>query len=197
MTPVEVVAFSVVWIALLALAALVLLLYRQVEKAYRRSTGVSHEGLPVGAVAPEIGIVLDGSIQALELPASEPALLAFVSNNCDACRGLMRMLDDGTSLATFALVTGDGMREYLNPRNPRLQVHWVASPGDIHEQYRVNLVPTLCVVQDGHVLGSSTDGSPEGLRQLLADSGVGEAAVSAPVGTNGDGALPLVRSDGP
>lgn len=194
MTSVEVVAFSVAWIALLALAALVLLLYRQVEKAYRRSTSAGHEGLPAGAVAPEIAVVHDGGIEALELPEDEPALLVFVSTDCDACRGLMRLLDDGTSLATFALVTGDGMREYLEPRNPRLRVRWVASPADIHEQYRVSLVPTLCVVQDGHVLGSTTDGSPAGLRQLLVASGVDEPDGSPPV--NGDGPLPLVRSDG-
>jgi len=109
----------------------------------------------------------------------------------------MRLLDDGTSLETFALVTGDGLREYLNPRNPRLHAHWVASPPDIHEQYRVNLVPTLCVVQDGHVLGTTTDGSPEGLQKLLADSGIGEAAAGALVGASGEGALPLVHSDGP
>jgi hypothetical protein len=173
-SPIETVAFAVLWVVLLSLAALVLLLYRQVEKAYQQSTAVASNPLPPGTTAPDIDVVYEGQIRPLDFPADGDALLVFVTSTCDACRSLLRWLassGDAPPVETIVLITGEGFREFLDRTSHHLTLRWIASPADINQQYRVNLVPMLYLVRDRTILGASNDSSPAAVRALLAEAG--------------------------
>jgi hypothetical protein len=173
MSPIETVAFGTLWVVLLALGALVLVLYRQLDKAYRESTGAATNALERGTQAPPIAVLGESEIEDLALPADDLAVLAFVTTSCTACDDLVKRLtsgDDAPSARTVVLVTGEGYREYVGVGAPRVTMHWIVSPADVKADWRVSLVPMLYAVRDGVVLAASIDGSPDGVRALLDDA---------------------------
>lgn len=185
MTGVEVAAVSGLWVVLFVLAALVLVLYRQVEKAYRYSAGVADSALRPGSVVPDVAVVREGVIQPVPYPERELSFVVFVTSTCSSCRDLMQRLDssEGVGPRVVALVTGDGFQEYSEPRNQRMATYWVSSPADVHDQFGVNLVPMVYVIRDRTVLGATHDSSDSGLRALLAQV----EAASTRLNVNGQG----------
>jgi hypothetical protein len=175
MKPIETVAFGTLWVVLLALAGLVLVLYRQLDKAYRESTGAVSNALPRGTKAPPVAVLGDSEIEEdLTLPEGELAVLAFVTTACEACADLVKRLmsgEDAPSTRTAVLVTGEGYRDYVGVGEPRVTMHWIVSPADVKDDWRVSLVPMLYAVRDGIVLAASNDGSSEGVWGLLDEAG--------------------------
>lgn len=68
MSTIEIIAFGSLWLTLLALALLLLLLYRQVERAYQRASREQASGLAPGVEVPELEILTATGIETFSLP---------------------------------------------------------------------------------------------------------------------------------
>lgn len=195
MTPIETIAFATLWLVLLCLAGLVLILYRQVEKAYQRSAAVANP-LPPGTQAPPIDVLADGGGRELELPADGLTLLVFVTTTCPACEDLLHRLTlvrESLPGRTVVLVTGEGFEEFFARSTSELSVLGVAHPADVSDGYRVSMVPMLYLLDGRTVLGASTDGSTEGLESLLATANSVSPTADSGAVTRGGGNGPVAR----
>lgn len=176
MNALETTAFGVLWVMLLGLALLVLVLYRQVEKAYRQGTSeVAGEALAAGTAAPDLEVIRDGEMTNLDLPDEGLILLAFVSDGCEACAAFISDLngDNFPAVKTMLLATGANLPELDRVDESRVAIRTVVSPADVKESYRVSAVPMLYLVRDTVIIGASHDGSPDGVRALLASGDTG------------------------
>jgi hypothetical protein len=166
----EISIFTALWVVLLALAALVLILYRQMERAYRRAAAAD-ASLPPGSEAPEIQVLRpDGSIEDLDLSDHhERIVLAFVRAGCEPCSRLLRELaHDGLPERTIALVNGEGFNEYAHAQNDTFEARWLAHPPDVVRAYGVTVAPLVYVVRRGVVLSAKSTSSRQGVEELLA-----------------------------
>ena len=85
MSPAETAIIVALWIVLASLALLVLVLYRQLEKAYLRQQRPVDAGLAAGTEAPTIAVITGRSTGPLELPGDGSlSLLVFVTTACPA-----------------------------------------------------------------------------------------------------------------
>jgi len=172
MKPIEVVAFGSLWAVLVALGGLVLLLYRQVDRAYQSQAISQNAGLLPGVEAPEIEVLGDAGEEPLQFPKSgELALLAFVSAGCDACVQLLRILRDRKVFQGRAvgLVNGQTPREFAILRK-QMELKWLSHPPDITRSYGVTATPTVYVVNGRTVLASKVVSTKAGLQALLAEA---------------------------
>jgi hypothetical protein len=176
----ETAAFGTLWLFAALLAVLVLILYRQLERAYQAgTTGVDAALLP-GVQAPDLEIVMpDGQLVPFEFPAPDQiGLLAFVSSDCDSCLTLMkamRKFEVRLPGGVIALVNGEDDGRLRPFRTERTQVHWLAHPPDAIYRYGVNRVPLVYAVRGRTVLASAHIASAKGVEDLLAEA---EAAAS-------------------
>jgi hypothetical protein len=173
MKSIEVVGFGTLWVILMLLGGLILLLYRQVERAYQGQTGTQVGGLMPGVEAPEIGVLADdGKQEPLRLPGpTEIALLAFVSVGCDSCTQLLNLLSGQKVFKGRAvgLVNGQTPRDYQVLRK-KMELRWLFHPPDVTRDYGITATPTVYVLRGRTVLASKVVSTKAGLEGLLADA---------------------------
>ena len=170
MTTMQTVSVAVLWIGFLLLAGLVLLLYRQVERAYNSDAKETAALLP-GVRAPDVEILDGEEIGPLAFPP-EPAmsLLAFVSTTCEACVSLIDALAglDGFDGRKTILVNGEGDGGWQ--RRPGLDILWLAHPPDVVRTYGVSAVPMVYVLRGRTIIGGGVLSTRRELGELLDEA---------------------------
>ena len=173
MSPVETIAFGTLWIFLLLLGALVLVLYRQVEKAYTHTTGLDNVGLPPGIDAPDLEVITEDGVAPLDFSdASDLTLVAFLRTSCDACVTLAKTLRDDRALTgrTIALVSGEDDGEFKKSGSDNIEVFWLAHPPDATRSYGVNLTPLVYIFRGRTVLAARSVHSRSGIEALVREA---------------------------
>lgn len=169
MTSVEVVSFAALWAALIALAALVVLLYRELDRAYARpEAGEMARGLPPDSPIPPLLVVKPDGSEELRLGERKAlALLAILSTECEACERTMTVLQEwAATMPVWALIAGTGGK-FQSIETPGLELYSVHNPADVAHKFLVNLVPTVFLVHGGKVRGHTGDGSSEGIKRIF------------------------------
>src|SRR5205807_841192 len=92
MNTTEMAVFVGLWLVLFSLALLVLLMYRQVEKAYSAGSFGRSAGLLPGVEFPGIEVIVAEGMTTLSFPTEGRIVVAFLSTTCDACRKLVDAL---------------------------------------------------------------------------------------------------------
>lgn len=172
MSALETTAFGVLWLIAIILAALLLTLYRQVDKAYRHQD-LESAGLLPGVEAPALDILTDSGIEPLELP-TDGALtwIAFLTTTCDACTRLIPLLanDAVTDLPVIALMSGEKHSDTVIPTSARVHTHWLAHPPDAVKRYGAAVAPFVYVLRGRTVLASRSVSTESGLAKLLNEA---------------------------
>ena len=180
MSGIESLTFGGLWAIVLVVIFLLLLLYRQVDRAYR-DAGVGHAAaLAPGTEAPPIDVLDEAETVRLDPgSSSELTLLAFVSTECASCRALMDELtsprrEDGFAGAIDVLVSGEGFSELLRIKQPAFRVFWVAHPPDVVRAYGVTRVPLGYVLRGRTVVASlplkPDDGLWRDIEKVVSDA---------------------------
>jgi hypothetical protein len=193
MSSVEMVVFGALWLVLAVLAALVLLLYRQVEKAYRTTTGLENVGLPPGVEAPDVEVMTKDGVMRLTFP-SEPDLtmLAFLTPTCSDCLKLVDVLKENHLFPgqILGLVSGEGRGEITDGEDGKFRALWVAHPPDVMRSYGVTTTPLVYILRGRTVLASDSVHSRAGVERLvrnaLADDVVSRSAVIVDEASSGE-----------
>jgi hypothetical protein len=165
--------FGALWVALAILTTLVLVLYRQVEKAYAATTAEESTGLAPGARAPDIEVLTAGGIGLLEFPSPrELGLLAFLTTTCEDCVDLVRLIKEERPFPgrVIGLVTGEDHGEITRSEDGSFEPYWVAHPADVVRSYGVSLTPLVYVVRGRTILASGVVRSRPGLLRLLREA---------------------------
>lgn len=181
MTSIQTLAYITLWLVLMALAGLLLLLYRQVEKAYQESIDGEASGLLSGVRAPDIEITWDKRDQPLSFPDEQTlGLLAFVSTDCEACAKLVTAVDrrldfDGPIIG---LVNGEHNAQFPPKDLKRVELRWLAHPPDVIRSYGASSVPMVYVIRGRTVLASKVVATASGVERLIDEARGYEAAVA-------------------
>lgn len=184
MTNVQLAVYLILWTGVAVLGTFVVLMYRELDRAYGRTQGpVQGGGLAEGAAVPPILVVGPGGTDELAIAEKPgPLLLAVVTTDCPACEQTMELLHSGANhdVPVLALVGGSGTK-YSNLATDRLELHWLHNPADAGAKLLVTVVPTLYMLMDGLVVASTADGSSDGIRALVATAGSeSETVLNAP-----------------
>ncbi len=176
MTPQQTIAISVIWIAVFVLATLVLLLYRQVDRAYRGDSGGRASLLIAGSLAPEIEVLDSGEIRSFDFSANgERHLAAFVKSGCGRCEELLGALIGPTRPplpTTFFLIDGAALPRQDLPVDSR--VFALAHPADVIASYGLAVVPAVYVLKGRSVLAAKSVWSSEDIAGLLDTASTNE-----------------------
>ena len=177
MSSIEMVVFGALWAIAFVMGALLLLLYRQVEKAYRQDLQEQSGGLLPGVEAPPLEVLNDEGNVPLQLPyPGELALVAFMTTTCDACTKLLPILADDrvTDARVLTLMSGGRAADVEIPDNPRVEVLWLAHPPDATRRYGASIAPFVYVLRGRTVLASKTVSTREGVADLREDARANE-----------------------
>lgn len=178
------VSYVALWILMLAMAVLLLLLYRHFGMMSMGTLeGVQRDGLPVGAVAPAIsGITADGVDTGWKPTSDRPQVLLFAAPDCEPCANVMphvnQLAQSGANIGVAAIVPGPkaeaiAMRERYH--SPFLTL---AEDGSgAFGRYRVRVTPFGFVIgPDGRVMAKGLCGDAGRLRHLLHAAGLKDVA---------------------
>lgn len=148
MSPVQTILFTALWLVLLALAGLLLLLYRQVARAY--SDGLATRALIAeGSEAPTIEVVRGSGFGPLEFSPSCPTVLTFMEIGCSSCNQLLPRMKRRAGMKVVALFGNAGERPGDLPDD--CEALWLAHPHDVLTAYEVSAYPTVVVVRDAKI----------------------------------------------
>lgn len=174
MTPLQTLAFSVLWLAVLTLAGLVLLLYRQVDKAYRESRDVQSAALLPGIEAPAIEVLDGPEIVPLRMPVEDSYyLMAFVSSSCGGCQQLMSELSKDppkVGKVVVLLTEGPGFPDLRDKLPSSIEIHSLAHPPDVRQDYGVTVVPLVYALKGNTVLAAKSVSTIDGIHELMSEA---------------------------
>jgi methylamine dehydrogenase accessory protein MauD len=176
------VSYVSLWLLVLALATLLLLVYRHFGlMALGTVEGVQRDGLAVGSEAPKFSAVtLAGDTILWEPRRERPQLLAFVSPECQPCARILPSLNqvaraDG-GVEVILLVSGpvEGAHHLVEKFHPPAAAVCLADDGSgADARYKVRVTPFAFLIgQDGRVLAKGLCDQPARLQQLLASGGL-------------------------
>jgi methylamine dehydrogenase accessory protein MauD len=168
------VSYIVLWVLVLALAVLVLLLYRQLGIMYLGTAeGVSRDGLDRGKTAPDFTLTdQHGNIHRLSAYRGRPVVLLFGSPHCSPCRLLLPQLQDWARKHPQVAVL------WLNAASPEESARFVAETGttlpvlpysptpkdNLMDLYRVRVTPfTFFLDADGVIRAKGLVNTKSGL----------------------------------
>lgn len=174
---------SVAWIVLVALAALVLLLYQQLDRAYGLSGTARGARLSPGDELPPLEVVSpeDGLLAFHPAEEAERVALTFVTGSCSACLRLVRHLvtahEEASWPADIATVLAVSNGSLPGPlvdalRSSPIRVVAVAEPAAVTRDWGVVEVPTTYAIAEGHLVGLEPTRSLEEVLALFAPAGV-------------------------
>lgn len=183
-------SYVALWILVVALAVLVVLMYRHFGMMSMGTLeGVQRDGLPVGTQAPTIGgITADGTDKAWEPKTGRPQLLLFAAPDCEPCATVMPIVNKmakspaGQNVDFSAIVPGPKaevvrMTHLYNP--PFLTM---AEDGSgAFNRFRVRVTPFGFIIgADGRVLAKGLCGDASRLKDLFNAAGLKELANAVP-----------------
>lgn len=167
MSALEVVAFGVLWTVAVVLLCLVLVVYRQVEKAYGEGHNAGVAGLRPGVEAPPIELMMLDSTVSLQFPA-EVHLLCFVATGCEKCTELVESLRSSPQGLKISLLQGQGSRPpYADQLPATMQWFGLGNPPETYRQYEVRHFPLLFVLHGNRVLAVDAVSRPDEVRELV------------------------------
>lgn len=160
------------WVVVLTLLALVLLLYRHVERAFSGTGFGKSAGLMPGVEVPPIEIMTETGPSVLSLPEEEddPYLLSFVSADCAGCVSLLDTLSEKrvfSGVAIAILIEPVPMGRPAPEARPNVRIHGAASPADVRRHFGITLVPLVYVMQGTKVLAAGGGATEAEVKQLL------------------------------
>lgn len=174
MTGIQLATLAGLWIVLAALAGLVLVLYRQVDKAYALGGLEDSDPLPAGTAAPPLEVIRhDGSDALLEPPSqNSPYAVVFLLPSCSSCIQLVKSIRSDPELVenTIGLLSGETTGEFALERVSPLRMYSLAHPPDALGPYSVSRTPMAYVLFDGTILGGRYVGSSDELRSLMEEA---------------------------
>jgi methylamine dehydrogenase accessory protein MauD len=179
----------VLWIAVLAMAAVVVALVRQI--------GVLHERIaPMGALAidrgPQVGepspvfdlIALDQRAVALGRPSSEGrcTLLMFVSPTCPVCKKLIPVVKSfarrDSSLSLIFASDGDRAEQDRFARAQRIEDYPLVLSAQLGMTFRIGKLPYAVLIdQEGKIRAKGLVNTREHLESLLEARELGVASI--------------------
>lgn len=166
MSSLESVVFGAMWVTVLVMGGLLLLLYRQVDRAYR-SISRSMEMLPRGSKVPAIEIINGTEFEPLEL--SEPnVILLFLDTGCPSCRILLPKVSNYEGIRVVALMSGDGRSQDFRAE---CEVYWLSHPPDVVQQFGISSFPLAYSVRDAEVALASPVATIKDFESFLAKAG--------------------------
>jgi thiol-disulfide isomerase/thioredoxin len=183
-------SYVALWILVVALAVLVVLMYRHFGMMSMGTLeGVQRDGLPLGTQAPSIGgITADGTDRAWEPKTGRPQLLLFAAPDCEPCATVMPIVNRmatspaGQNLDFSAVVPGPKaevvrMTHLYNP--PYLTI---AEDGSgAFNRFRVRVTPFGFIIgADGRVLAKGLCGDASRLKDLFSAAGLQDLANAVP-----------------
>ena len=197
MTPIETIGFIVLWLVAISLAGLVVLLYRQVERAYRRSAAVQALGISAGNVLPDLEVISDEGTELLDFSSVDDhrlTVLAFVTSTCSSCRRLVTDLADWRhpGVRTIVAVHGETTEEFRQAAE-RIDVKWLANPGDAVRDFGVMLVPLVYVASGRTVLASGAVASGADASKLVEQALTSEQVTSTTPAPDSDRAIAMAE----
>jgi hypothetical protein len=182
LTPGLTIAFLVLWLVLGALATLVLLLFRQVDRAYKQNGRMAGVQLKAGVGAPAVEVMRGDGVELLSLDMDDRHLLVFVNSTCDSCKQLIGdLLHRGPRVpSTAILIEGTGFQELIEAqvRHPEMRVEALADMGDAQRLWGVTRVPFVYVLRGRTILAGGVASSTADITTLLEDASREEARLS-------------------
>lgn len=165
MSPGHTILFTTLWLVLLAFAGLLLLLYRQVARAY--SDGLATKALLAeGSDAPAIEVVKGSRFVPIDFSRSCPTVLTFMEIGCSSCNQLLPRMTGRAGVRLVALFGNAGERPQALPDD--CEALWLAHPHDALTAYGVSAYPTAVVVRDGRIDSARALTSVDDFDALLA-----------------------------
>lgn len=168
---------AVLWLLVVGLAALVLALYRAVDRAYRHDSGLGLQGLPRGAELPALEVLTQDGVALLK-PRDKTVmwLLVFVSATCDTCKGLLKhLLDRRVEDTPIVLVVthGEAPTEavQLSQQWHDVSVEHLLDPADAANHAKVERVPFAYVLRGERILAGAMATSALDLEDLVRSGG--------------------------
>jgi hypothetical protein len=175
MSTAETISAVTLWLIAAGVLALLLLLYRQVDRAYGAKTSNQATSLMPGVELPDVEIMTAEGPGFLELPAGRgPSMLAFLSSDCDRCSSLERTLIseevfEGQVHCLFIDAQAKGEPEVTRPDNTeRVRFFSAAYPPDLPRKFGLNSVPLVYVLDGKTVLAADSAASKAELAALVA-----------------------------
>lgn len=167
MTTIEVIAYGTLWVMLMTLGALVLLLYRQLEKVYSGSDA-AESGLKAGERTSSVEIATSLGTEVFDMPDQDrPMLIAFISTTCEACRDLVSALRSEAQTDSVILFVAGEKDEEFAETVAGIAALWLAHPFDAERAYGISAYPTTFLVQNGVIVGSTTKTSKRAIGDLM------------------------------
>ncbi len=167
MTTLEMVVFATMWFAVIFLAGLLLLLYRQVDRAYGTNAASVARVLPVGSEAPAIEILDGDRMVPLTLTGERPLLISFLEAGCPSCQELLPDLRVSESLRVIALISGDA---HSGDFRVDCEAYSLAHPPDVIKSYGIGSFPTTYLIKNGRVAQASALRSAEDYREMASQA---------------------------
>lgn len=165
------VGFAVLWIVTATLLLLVLILYRQVEKAYRFANEDAGASLAPGSSFPTIEVLHEGLEKRLDINQEGEVVAAFVSTSCPACAHLLNdLIRKPVNAPVRVFVHGAGYEEYRDRSNGQISMHWLAHPPDAAQDVGISVYPQVFVVIDGLVTSSKSVNNSLAITRMLQEA---------------------------
>lgn len=178
----ELVVFGALWLVLAALGTLVLVLYRQVEKAYAAADSIVNAGLAAGTEAPDLEVMSSEGVGPLAFPSDDELVaLAFLTTSCEDCVEFVDMLRERNDFPgrVIGLVSGPDQGEISDEGVERFQALWVAHPPDIVRTWGIGTTPFAYVLRGRTIVASGSVRSRSDVEELLQQAAAFESQSAA------------------
>lgn len=167
MSTTTIVAFSALWFVLIVLALLVLLLYRQVERAYLR--GNQGAQLAVGSRMPPIEVAMKTGVSRYDYPQDPVTTYAVVATTkCEDCISVLESLPGLVPKERMTLFTAGEWNPRFRSAATGYAVHALGHPPDAERALGISGYPTIIAIRDGRVVASTGDHSHSRLAAFVA-----------------------------
>ncbi|MCP9486399.1 MAG: hypothetical protein MSC30_11100 [Gaiellaceae bacterium MAG52_C11] len=167
MTEIELIAYGTLWTLLVLLGVLVLVLYRQLEKAYA-ARAEQAPAITAGSPAPAIEVVSPAGVEIYNFPKVRSRVLAtFVSPSCNDCRKLLLLLREHFSGEEVVVFSSGEWSDGFSGAVDGFALRDLAHTWDAARVYGLSVFPTTFAIEDGKVMGHTTQASLSAIRELL------------------------------
>jgi hypothetical protein len=163
--------FAVLWLCVLFLIGLVLVLYREVDRAYSAESSVKSAGLLSGTPLPDLEIV-DGTQVTLlpKLRSDDPVEIVFIKRSCVRCETLVGEFSPSSAdpgVRTVIVVLEGETPKVRASLSPAVEVYEPAFPIETARDFGVSMVPLAYFAKGGRVIATGSPSSRAELTSLL------------------------------
>lgn len=165
----EITAFVTLWVALILLSGLVVLLYRQLERAYLATGGEAQ--LAAGSPFPELEIATGDGLQLFPWPSSAATMYAvLVSTKCQKCFEALEYLPSLIESERILVFTAGEWTPDVRKATEGLTCHVLGHPPDAERSLGLSGYPTVIATRQGHVLASTGEHTRSKLARFVTDA---------------------------